>query len=194
MTKELQENSYQYKAFEKLNYAGEKFHQKIFEECIFTNCDFSDCDFFKSRFVDCFFIDCNLSTVKFSNAGLQNISFRECKLLGIDFGACENFLFEVKFESCVLDFSSFMDKKMPNTLFDHTSLKNVVFIKTKLKGAKFADVDLDGAIFEETDLTEADLVTAFNFSINPKKNIIKKASFSLDGLPGLLHEYKLNIT
>jgi len=193
MEKALQESSYQYKTFDKLNLSGELIQQKIFEECIFTNCDFSECIFPKTRFVDCFFIDCNLSMVKFRNTGLQNISFRECKMLGCDFSESEPFLFEVKFESCVLDFASFADKKMPNTLFIDCTLKSSVFLKTTLNGALFQTCDLSEAVFRDTVLTEADLTSSRNYDIDPELNNIRKARFSLYGLPGLLAKYNIYI-
>ena len=189
----LPDSFYSYKTFDKLAYAGQEVHNKIFEECIFNHCDFSGADFFKTRFVDCFFVDCNLSMIKLRNCGLQNISFRECKLLGVNFSESDPFLFAVKFESCVLDYASFMGKKMPGTLFQYTSLKSAVFIKTDLKGAKFEQADLEGALFEETILTGADFTTASHYAIDPENNRIRKARFSLHGLPGLLHKYDLYI-
>lgn len=184
---------YQYKTFEKIDGCNENVHQRIFEECIFTNCDFSGCDFFKTRFADCFFIDCNMSMVKFRNTGLQNVSFRECKLLGIQFNESDDFLYAVRFESCVLDFSSFMGKKMTDVPFGFCSLKNAAFIKTNLKGSKFEHCDLQDAIFEESNLTETDFLTATNYIIDPAINDIRRARFSLDGLPGLLLKYDLHI-
>jgi fluoroquinolone resistance protein len=189
----LQESSYQYQSFEKLNLTGEGIQQKIFEECIFTNCDFSGCSFPKTRFVDCFFIDCNLSMVKFRNTGLQNISFRECKMLGADFSESEPFLFEVKFESCVLDFASFAERKMPNTLFIDSTLKNSVFLKTMLNDALFQNCDLSDAVFRDTVLSGADLTSSRNYDIDPELNNIRKARFSLYGLPGLLSKYNIHI-
>lgn len=187
------EKYYSYQQIEKLNAAAESIQQKVFEECFFTQCDFSGCDFSKTRFVDCFFTDCNLSNLRIANTAFQKVSFRECKMMGLDFSRTEAFLFEVKFESCVLDYVSFMGKKMADTHFVDCSLKQAVFIETDLKKAVFREVDLDGAVFEDSNLMGADLVGAKHYVINPTKNNIQKASFSLDGIPGLLSEFKLNI-
>lgn len=181
------------KTFDKIVHTGREVHNKVFEECIFTQCDFSESSFAKSRFMDCFFIDCNLTMAGLRNCGMQNISFRECKLLGVNFSECEDFLFGVRFESCVLDYASFMDKKMPKTPFRHVSLKNAVFIKTDLTGCIFEEADLEGAVFDETKLEGADLTGAFHYDIDPTRNRVRKARFSMQGLPGLLHRFDIRI-
>ncbi|WP_419802798.1 hypothetical protein [Mucilaginibacter sp.] len=40
---------------------------------------------------------------------------------------------------------------------------------------------------------EADFSSAYNFSIDPENNRIKKAKFSVAGLPGLLEKFGLKI-
>ncbi len=67
--------------------------------------------------------------------------------LGVNFSETDALMFSVKFEQCVLDFASFLGKKMPNTPFLHTSLKQAVFIQTDLSGAKFEYANLEGAVF-----------------------------------------------
>jgi hypothetical protein len=42
-------------------------------------------------------------------------------------------------------------------------------------------------------LEKADFRTAFNYSINPETNRIKKAKFSKEGLNGLLDKYDIEI-
>jgi hypothetical protein len=43
-------------------------------------------------------------------------------------------------------------------------------------------------------LEKADLRTSFNYLIDPEVNKMRKAKFSIDGLPGLLGKYELEIT
>ena len=50
-----------------------------------------------------------------------------------------------------------------------------------------------GAAFENTILEKADFRTSFNYSIDPGKNRIKKAKFSLAGIAGLLEKYDIEI-
>jgi len=131
--------------------------------------------------------------VKLNHCQLNNIHFKECKLIGINFSACLDFLFEVRFENCVLDYASFARKKMGKTAFLNTSMKNVDLSESDLTKATFTHADLNGALFDRTILKEADLTTAINYSIDPEQNNIKKAKFSLHGVAGLLHKYDITI-
>jgi hypothetical protein len=49
------------------------------------------------------------------------------------------------------------------------------------------------ANFDSTNLEKVDLRTAFNYSISPERNRIKKAKFSSQGLVGLLQHHDIII-
>jgi uncharacterized protein YjbI with pentapeptide repeats len=66
-------------------------------------------------------------------------------------------------------------------------------VEADLMGADFQGSDLNGAIFENTILEKADFRHAKNFIIDPETNRIKKAKFALDGLPGLLQKYGIEV-
>jgi fluoroquinolone resistance protein len=53
----------------------------------------------------------------------------------------------------------------------------------------FQQVDLTGAVFNRTILIGADFTTAQHFVLDPDLNMVKKARFSLNGLPGLLAKH-----
>lgn len=179
--------------FEKEVYLNSKINQKEFEDCIFKNCDFSSSDFSSSTFMDCEFIDCNLSMIQLGNTSLKTVRFRNCKLLGIQFTTCDDFLFDVHFQDCVLDYASFANKKMPKTHFISCSLKEVSFIGTQLINSVFENCNLDNAIFNETLLAGVDFTTAYNYKIDPEFNPMKKAKFSNQGIVGLLDKYDIKI-
>jgi fluoroquinolone resistance protein len=181
------------KTFEKVVYAEKAIKGREFQSCTFKKCDFTNSDFSHNRFRDCIFESCNLSMMKLMDTTLSNAVFAHCKAVGVNFSECDNFLFSVRFDSCILDYASFMGKKMPKTRFAKTSLKEVSFIQANLTGSVFDDTDLDGAIFNGTDLASADLVTAYNFTIDPELNNIRKASFASAGLHGLLAKYQIKI-
>ena len=182
-----------HKTFEKVVYTGQKVSSREFENCVFQNCNFSDTSFLSSTFMDCEFNDCNLSMMELSGSSLKNVTFKNCKLLGIAFDACNDFLFQVSFDHCVLDFASFANKKMPKTKFGGSSMREVSFVGTKLKQSTFEKCDLSGAIFNDCDLSECNFTTATNFQIDPQSNMLKKARFSLQGIPGLLEKYDIKI-
>ncbi len=182
------------KTFEKISWTGKDIHHREFENCSFKNCDFSNSNFSFNRFTDCSFTDCNLSGIKLESTRLADITFVNCKLLGIHFVETEDFMFKVYFDNCKLDYSSFMFRKMPKTIFKNTSLLGVGFGGANLSNAVFDQCDLDGAIFKETNLSGANLTTARNYIIDPEENTITQAHFSLFGLPGLLLTYDIKVS
>jgi uncharacterized protein YjbI with pentapeptide repeats len=144
-------------------------------------------------FVDCVFNDCNFSLTKFKGTGVKEVQFNRCKVVGVDFSACSDFLFSVNFDACQLDYSQFQGRKMKKTKFNVCSLKEVDFSEADLTESIFANSDLTRTTFQRTQLHKADFRTAINFSIHPEPNFMKKAKFSLDGLPGLLEKFDLVI-
>ena len=181
------------KTFEKVIYFDKKVSNREFDGCVFKNCDFSNNNFTECVFIDCEFIDCNLAMVKLPATSLKTVSFKECKLLGIRFDECADFLFNVRFENCMLDYSWFTNKKLAKTQWLSCSLKEVNFGSADLTSANFDNSNLEGAVFNETNVSAADFTTAFHFRIDPERNIIKKAKFSIGGIPGLLEKYDIKI-
>ena len=181
------------KTFENVNYTEKVIKGREFQSCKFSKCDFSNSDFSYNKFLDCHFESCNLSMMKLKGVTLNNAVFTHCKIMGVNFMDCIDFLFSVQFDSCILDYASFMGKKMVKTRFVKTSLKEVNFSQTNLSGSVFQETDMTGAIFSQTDLTSANLANAVNYTMDPELNIIKKASFSAHGLPGLLVKYNIKI-
>jgi len=131
--------------------------------------------------------------MKLNGAALNNAVFNNCKILGVNFSECQTMLFSVKFDGCILDYASFMGRKMVSTRFTKCSLKETTFSQANLSGSVFDQSDLSGAVFNRTDLTSVNFVTALHYSIDPEINNIKKAAFSADGLAGLLSKYQIRI-
>jgi fluoroquinolone resistance protein len=181
------------KTFTELNYAKTIERNTEFNNCIFKKCDFSDAEFTGCKFIECVFEHCNLSMIKLDRSTLNDVTFKDCKLLGVNFSMAEDFLFSVRFESCALDYSSFMRKKMPKTVFKKSSLKEVTFTQAILNGSVFEECNLLETVFRQTDLTSVNFSTALNYIIDPELNIMKKAIFSSHGLEGLLFKYDLKI-
>ncbi len=181
------------KTFEKVIYTDQRVNGREFDNCVFKNCDFSNSDFSDTIFIDCEFIDCNLAMMKLQNSSLKSVSFQQCKILGILFHECADFLFAVKFTESMLDYSSFINKKMPKTVFSNCMLRETNFTGANLTKAVFEKCDLANAIFHDTQLGEADFRSAFNFKIDPELNPMRKAKFTNDGLAGLLDKYDIRI-
>ena len=181
------------KTFEKTNPFDSAVSNPEFEECVFINCDLANAVLSNTTFIDCVFIDCNLSMSNLSGTSLKGVHFKNCKLLGILFEECDDFLFQVEFEECVLDYASFTSKKMPKTKFISCSLKEVNFHESNLTGSIFDGSSLQYALFKNTQLAGADFTKATDYSIDPEYNPMKKAKFSTQGISGLLDKFDIKI-
>jgi uncharacterized protein YjbI with pentapeptide repeats len=73
--------------------------------------------------------------------------------------------------------------------FEGCSLTDVDFTQADLTDALFEECDLRGAAFDGTNLEKADFRTAVNVGMDPERNRLSKAKFSLQGLPGLVGKY-----
>jgi fluoroquinolone resistance protein len=189
MTPEIIED----KTFTKITAENIAGRNRTFENCRFLSCDFSYADFSNIVFVECHFEGCNLSLVKWQGAGLQNLQFKDCKLSGADFSKALDFLFEVHFNNCILDNAIFYKKKNKAAKFTDCSMLETDFTEADFSDVNFDNCNLTRAFFDRTILKNADFRTSYNFTIDPDSNNIKKAKFSIHGLPGLLSKYDIKI-
>jgi uncharacterized protein YjbI with pentapeptide repeats len=167
--------------------------QLEFEHYHFIGFDLTQANLSGRNFSDCLFENCNLAGASIGNATFQNVAFEGCKLIGLQFHACRDFLFGVHFDKCQLDYASFLGKAMPNTRFVGCSLREVDFTQTDLSRAVFDECQLQDAIFQQTRLAGADFTTARQVLLDPEQNDLQQARFTLSGLPGLLAKYELII-
>jgi uncharacterized protein YjbI with pentapeptide repeats len=181
------------KAFDNIDYAEKEVTGREFIKCRFKGCNFSNGNLAGNEFVDCQFIECNLSMTKIGTTSLKNVFFKNCKLIGVDFSNCKDFLFSVGFENCILDYTSFFGKKLKNTVFKKCSIKEVNFTDSDLTNSVFPDCDLSRTQFEHTNLNGVDFTSAYNYTIDPELNRMKNARFSMNGVAGLLSKYGIII-
>lgn len=187
----MKETYHREKTFDKINYANTALSGREFDSCTFINCDFSGSNLSGNDFIDCRFEGCNLSMMRVDQTGLKNVAFHNCKIMGVDFSACNEFLLAVSFHNCILDFVSFFRRKLRKTTFHGCSIKEANFTQTDLTGSAFTACDLSQTVFQQTALEKADFRSASNFSIDPELNKIKGAKFSSSGLIGLLDKYNI---
>ncbi len=77
--------------------------------------------------------------------------------------------------------------------FRNCSLIAADFMKADLTEVLFDRCDLYRALFSNTILNKADFRTSFNYSLDPEKNKIKKALFSLGSVKGLLEKHEIEV-
>ncbi|HLP11067.1 MAG TPA: pentapeptide repeat-containing protein [Flavobacteriales bacterium] len=181
------------KTYDKLNFKEIALEKGEYEICTFKNCDFSNADLSLFKFTESTFINCNLSLAKLTNTSFRDVTFTDCKLMGLHFDSCNAFNLSFRFEGCMLNHSSFYKLKLKNIVLKKCQLHEVDFTESDLTAATFDNCDLTNAKFEHSILEKADFRSAFNFSIDPESNKMKKAKFSSQNIQALLYKYDLHI-
>lgn len=134
------------------------------------------------------------SIAKAIRIAMSEVNFIDYKILGVRlFDTCNDFLFSVNFESCILNLSSFFKFSLRKTDFRDCSLQEVDFSGCNLSGAVFNHCDLINAVSLNTLLEEADFRTFCNYFIDPELNKIKKVKFTIAGTVWLLGKYGIEI-
>ncbi len=185
----MQEYAAQDEIFENIDFLL----NKEYENCVFNNCDFDSIKLSEFKFIDCTFNGCNLSLAKLNRTTLQSVSFKDCKLLGIQFDECNPFGLALSFEGCQLNHSSFYKMKIKKTSFINSQLQKTDFSEADLTSSFFTNCNLLQAVFDQTILEKVDFRSSINYSIDPENNRIKKAKFSILGISGLLGKYDIYI-
>jgi fluoroquinolone resistance protein len=189
----MTENYTHDKIFLQNNFTQDPLTKGEYENCIFNNCNFAGGELSGIKFIDCQFNGCHLSLARLNKTVFRDVKFKDCKMLGLRFDACDQFGLSFSFDACQLDHSSFFKTKIKKTVFKNSSLQQIDLVETDLTSAVFDNCNLDQAIFENTIIEKADFRTACNYSIDPEINRIKKAKFSIRGVPGLLNKYDIEI-
>ncbi len=145
------------------------------------------------NFIDCRFVSCNLSNAFLTKSKLQDVAFKDCKLVGINFFETLDFGFLVEFDNCLLDYASFDKKKLSKSVFLNCRMHGVNFVQTDLSKASMQNCDLLRAVFENTNISGIDFTSNYNFNIDPSINLVKKTQFSSSQLAGLLTRFDLII-
>lgn len=185
------ENFFADKTYDKIDYTNQYLSKGVYENCIFNNCNFSNTDLSEIKFIECKINACNLSLAKLVKTTFRDVTFIDCKMLGLHFNACDEFGVVFTFDNCNLSNSIFYRLKLKKTSFKNSVLMEVDFTECDLTNSVFDNCDFSGATFENTILEKADLRTSYNFSIDPEINRIKQAAFSMTQLAGLLKKYDI---
>jgi uncharacterized protein YjbI with pentapeptide repeats len=127
------------------------------------------------------------------NTLLRDVQFNECKMLGMGFDKSNPLGLTLSFDNCILNFSSFFRTKLKQTRFNNCQLQDTDFTEGDLSGSFFENCDFSRAMFDHTNLEKTDFRTAFNYTIDPESNKIKKAKFSWPSATGLLSKYNIEI-
>jgi fluoroquinolone resistance protein len=179
--------------FDKQDFVQVPLPKGEYEYCVFTGCELGNADLTNIFFLECRFEGCNLSMANLERATLRDVQFKECKMLGMRFDSCNQFGFAIHIDHCSLNHSSFYKTKLKKTIFINASFHEADFTECNLSSSVFNNCDFAGATFDNTILEKADFRSSIHYSIDPQRNRIKKARFSLTGVIGLLDKYDIVI-
>jgi fluoroquinolone resistance protein len=167
---------------------------KSFYDCKFVDCDFTESDFSNSLFSECIFKTSNLSFAKFNESKFQDVHFDGCKILGVDFTQLSKLILEIGFENSKITKCIFASLELDGTNFINCQIIQTDFYDTILKKSNFSGSDLKDTVFENADLTEANFKDSKNYLINPLKNKIKNAEFTMPEAIVLLESLEVKIS
>jgi fluoroquinolone resistance protein len=188
----FEKDGYERETFTGLSLSEETVTGVTFEECRFENCSFIAGKFESCRFLGTTFSGCVLSAVVPMNSRFDEVTFKNCKVIGIDWTRTTETR-KLHFSDCQLNYSNFRFLGLPGLKIERSEVKDADFIEAKLKGASFARSDLEKTRFFKTDLTGADFRGAWNYSIDPGTNTLKKTRFSLPEAIALLESLDIII-
>jgi fluoroquinolone resistance protein len=162
-----------------------------FDECSFVNCSFVESVFQDCRFANCLFSGCDLTLVELNGSAFSSARFERCTAVGVNWtlAARPAVLLgkPLSFSGCALNHATFIGLNLKGIEIRNCAAVDVDFREADLSRADFSGTDLSKSLFGDTDLSEADLSRARNYSINPGRNTLKQAKFSLPEAMSLLH-------
>jgi len=194
MTKfKFDQKEYFSKDISQIKFQGQEIGTTDFEECVFNDCDFSEAMFDKCKFIDCQFFKCNLSIVKLNGSRFNNVVFKDCKAIGIDWtkAAWPSIALSspITFLKCNISDSTFFGLSIRELVIEECKAHDVDFREGDFCKANFTFTDFTNSLFSVSNLTGADFTEAANYRIDINNNKISRAKFSrqeavslLDGL------------
>lgn len=159
----------------KLNLRG-----KRLSGCSFEGMTLPELQLEGSVLTECRFVRCDLTMAKLTDCSLRDVSFEWTKLMGIDWSAARDLIFDVSFQSCVLSYGVFVKRRLRDVKLLDCVAHEADFSQADLTGADLSGSDLRDARFEGTNLTRADLGSAREYRIRPGENVLKQTRFSME--------------
>lgn len=193
--------------FKKKYYLGQTFSNLIieqqvieqvgFESCQFKQCKFTDLIFRHTKFIECDFELCDLALAKFPSSKFSEVSFKDSKLIGINWTEMSWPLVKLTsplyFYGSNLSHSSFFGLDLPHLIIEECKAHDVDFREANLSHASFVGTDLLNSLFLHTNLNAADFTNAVNYTINPNENRITNAHFSFPDVIALLNHFGIKM-
>ena len=188
------ESSYFYQQiFRRNSYADKEFQVAEYEDCTFEECSWDAATFEGCTFIECTFKACRIINPKMDNSQWQTVLFQDCQLLGVHFSDCNPFLFSIRVSGCQIQYGSYHQMDLKESQFMVSQLLEVDFVEADLREVSFPECDLTGSQFDNSNLEGSNFRSATGIMIDPTKNAIRGAKFTISQLPGLLQSFGIEI-
>lgn len=183
--------------FENLTYKNERIENIEYDDCVFEKCQFTEVKFLGCSFNHCEFWDCEFRLINFDHCRMQNASFHNSLLMGINWddlqaGGTKSFPAET-FDKCVLKFNNFIKAYLTKFNFSTCTIMDCFFLECTLIKANFRNVAFKETSFSECNLSESDFRGAEGYAIDILSSKIYKAKFSFPEVISLLDSLDITI-
>ncbi len=162
-----------------------------FHDCTFVRCSFVETTFQGCRFVNCVFRRCDLSLAQVPECSFAATQFKDSKVIGLNWARAHwpatRLADALAFSGCAISHSTFIGLHLTRLQIRDCVAVDVDFRESDLSQADFSGTDLSESLFLGTDLTSADLSRARNYRIDPSRNVLDQAKFSLPEAMSLLY-------
>lgn len=161
-------------------------YNKDFSRCTFRFCDFTSAELGAYEFSDCRFEACNFSNTVLAGSRILDPVFLECKLAGLAFYTLKQLAFTFIARTCTLINCNFSDVQSRKSILTACSIKDSDFVNADFQAADFSGSEFSGCVFHNVNLKKTDFTGAYGYEINPQTNDVRRATFSMPHVVGLL--------
>jgi uncharacterized protein YjbI with pentapeptide repeats len=178
-------------AWDRQDFTSDDLSGSTFSGCTFTGCDFSGLGLSSTRFEGCRFVECNLSNVTVDHTRFDGVEFEACKLVGLNFGASDPLVFDLRLNRCLLRYVNFSQMRWKKAVVTDCNAVDSDFRGAKLPGADFSRTRFRSCRFHAADLAGADFRWAEGYDLDPRTESLRKAKFSLPEAMNLLAPFEI---
>jgi fluoroquinolone resistance protein len=172
-------DSFEGEVFEGLDLERADLGNREFYRCVFRTSKLGETRWQRTRLDECVFEGCDLTRADPMNLSLRDVTFRGCKLMGIDFSKVAGHP-HVSFEDCNLRYVSMVSLALRKTRFKKCAITEANFFEVDLAEARFEDCQFTGTRFDECDLRKARFPKAKDLFLDPARNRVKDAQIPLE--------------
>jgi len=186
-------NSFDSENFDGLSLDGVDLSDREFYKCVFRNSKLSETRWLRSRLDECLFDGCDLTRADPRMLSLRDVTFKSCKLMGIDFTHIAKYP-NMSFDQCNLHYVSLVSIPLRKARFEQCAILDANFFEVDLTDAKFDDCQFAGTRFERCDLRRVRFRRAQDLFLDPARNLVKGAEVPLETAILLATSYGMRVS